>query len=215
MTKISELIHDYTEYLEFERVVATQTLKAYLSDIHRLTNSVGNIDIENVKLDDLRRHVRDMSKDGLANATIRRRIHSLNTFYGWLVLENVVEEVISRKLHLPKRHRKQPTWLSDNEIRRFANTDSPHSIAWKILAWFGLRRSEVLALDWRDVRLQDKVIIIRDTKSKRDRVMPIPSVFRQELTSAWIERGMPESGQVIGISKSTLIRAFKIGRAHV
>lgn len=209
MTKISELIHDYTEYLKYERAVAKETVRGYISDIHRLINAVGDTDIESVTLDDLRKHTRDMSKEGLASATIRRRIHSLNTFYNWLVLEDIVEEAISNRLHLPKRERKQPTWLSDNEIRRFANTPSPHSLSWKILAWFGLRRSELLNLDWRDVRLPDRVIIIRDTKSKKDRVMPIPDAFHGELTQAWIDAGMPDEGYVTIVRKGALLRAFK------
>ncbi len=209
MTKIKDLIDDYSDYLQYERTVTKQTLQAYLSDIKHLIDSVGNVDIANVTLSDLRQHMRDMSKEGLANATIRRRIHSLNTFYGWLVLEEYVEEQISRKLHLPKRDRKQPVWLSDSEIKRFANTPSRLSIAWKLMAWFGLRRSEILHLDWKDVRLQDRVLIVRDTKSKKDRVMPIPKALLAELYEEWRKKDMPESGSIVGITKSPFVRAFK------
>lgn len=209
MTKIKNLIDDYTDYLQYERTVTKQTLQAYLSDINRLMEAIGNTDIEDVTLSDLRQHMRDMKEAGLANATIRRRIHSLNTFYGWLVLEGIVDEQISRKLHLPKRHRKQPVWLSDDEIKRFAETPSRLSIAWQLMAWFGLRRSEILKLDWKDIRLQDKVLIVRDTKSKKDRVMPIPKALLPDLLEAWKNRDMPESGSVVGIGKSPFVRAFK------
>lgn len=209
MNTLISLLPNYIDYLELERALRPQTVKAYKSDIERLHIFVGDKDVSKISLDDLRAHMRNMAKEGLSTETIRRRIHSLNTFYKWLVLENIVTEQISAKLHLPKRTRKQPTWLSDIEIRKFANTQSRLSIAWKLLAWFGLRRSELLRLNWRDVRLNDGIIILRDTKSRDDRIMPIPSAFKPELAQEWIDVGMPTEGRVVPVAKSPFARAFR------
>lgn len=209
MDTLSKLLPDYQEYLEYERALADNTIRSYTSDIIRLRDGIGDKKVSEITLDELRKHFRDMSKEGLAPATVRRRIHSINTFYSWLVIEGLVEEVITRKLHLPKRERKQPTWLSDNEIKLFANTPSEMSIAWKILCWFGLRRSELLNLDWRDIRLQDGVIIIRDTKSKNDRVMPIPSTFKQDLYKEWGKAHMPDGGKIIPFGKVAFNNRFQ------
>jgi len=207
MPTLKELRKDYREYLEFERALRPQTIKAYMGDIVRLQQFIGAKDVTEITLQDLRAHMRDMAQAGLSTETIRRRIHSLNTFYKWLMLEGIVNEQTSAKLQLPKRRRKQPVWLSDAEIKRFVNTPSPLSIAWKLMAWFGLRRSEVLTLDWRDVRLTEGIIIIRKSKGD-DRVLPIPNAFKPDIAEEWIERGMPTDGLVTGITKSTLARAF-------
>lgn len=209
MKTLISLLPSYIDYLELERALRPQTVKAYKSDIERLHVFVGDKAIQKISLDDLRAHVRAMKKAGLSTQTIRRRIHSLNTFYKWLVLENILPEAISTKLHLPKRVRKQPIWLSDVEIRIFANTPSRLSLAWKLLAWFGLRRSEMLRLDWRDVRLNDGIVIIRDTKSHDDRIIPIPDAFKPELAQEWIDVGMPKDGRVVAIAKSPFMRAFR------
>lgn len=42
-----------------------------------------------------------------------------------------------------------------------------------ILYYCGLRRSELLNLDWDDVNLDSKVLFIRTTKNKSDRIIPI------------------------------------------
>jgi integrase/recombinase XerD len=209
MNTLISLLPAYRDYLELERALRPQTVKAYTHDIVRLHAFIGDKPVPDITLGDLRGHIRNMASEGLSTETIRRRIHSLNTFYKWLMLEGLASEQISSKLHLPKRVRKQPTWLSDVEIRTFANTPSRLSIAWQILAWFGLRRSELLKLDWRDVRLNDGIIIVRDTKSRDDRVMPIPDAFKIELAREWIDLGMPSSGLVVGIAKSPFARAFR------
>lgn len=209
MTTLSSLLPSYIDYLELERALRPQTIQAYKGDIERLHGFVGDKDIEKITLNDLRAHMRDMAKDGLSTETIRRRIHSLNTFYKWLILENIVPEQLSAKLHLPKRIRKQPTWLSDSEIRTFANTPSKYSIAWKLLAWFGMRRSELVRLDWRDVRINDGIIIIRDTKSRDDRVMPIPDAFKPDLAQEWVAVGMPTEGRILKMSKNYFATIFR------
>lgn len=202
----------YREYLEHERKLATATVRAYLSDIDRLIGHVGAIAVDRITLDMLRAHIREMSKEGLAAATIRRRINALRTFYGWMLLSGYIKEDISRRLISPRKERKQPVWLSEDELRRFANVDSPQSIMWKLLAFLGLRRSELLGLSWENIRLDEKNIILRDTKSKQDRILPIPSKLLEALRAHWLAQGEPHTGRVVPYSKDRLMKAF---RAHL
>jgi integrase/recombinase XerD len=108
MTTLISLLPAYRDYLELERALRPMTVKAYIDDLKRLHDFVGDKAVPNITLADLRGHVRNMAGQGLSTETIRRRIHSMNTFYKWLELEGIVTEQISRKLHLPKRVRKQP-----------------------------------------------------------------------------------------------------------
>jgi site-specific recombinase XerD len=174
MTTISVLLSPYTEYLEHERQVRPQTIKAYLSDLRRLDAFIAGRDVESITLDDLRRHFREQSKAGIAPATIRRRMHSMNTFYNWLVLEGIVDYAISTRLHLPKKKRKTPAYLSTDELRAFLDTPARNkqdAFAWSLLAYCGLRRLEVIVLTWDCLNWDERSIQIRDAKGGHDRVI--------------------------------------------
>ncbi len=196
MVTLLESLPFFQEYLLHERKSVVETVRAYSSDIRRLAASLGDVDVKTITLEELRFHLRTMSKQGLARNTLLRRMHGLNTYFEWLVLEGLVEEKISAKIRLPKREFKQPLIASDSEMETFINTPSKHRLAWLILAWFGLRRSEVLKLQWQDISFEKKTITVRDTKSKKDRVLPIASNMIPVLMAEWEKLGQPQTGNV-------------------
>jgi site-specific recombinase XerD len=182
MTTITELLPRYEEYMVHERALAPATVRAYLLDLVKLAKFTA-LSVEEVDRNELRRYIRALSKRGLAPATIRRMFHGYGTFWKWLLLEHVVTENATAGLTLPRLNRTTPNWLSEDELRRFANTPTASrrkklrfrdAVAWKMLAWLGLRRQELLNLKVANVHLADKVIVIRNTKSKRDRALGIP-----------------------------------------
>lgn len=180
---IRSTLEDYREFLEHERLLAPQTVVAYLSDLRRLDVFVQGKDVEAIDLDELRGFMRDMSKAGAAVSTIRRRAHGFITYWQWLELQGTVTECIPRRLKLPRRPKPVPRWISEDDLRRFVDTPVQgksywialrDSLAFKTLAYLGLRRGELLNLRVEDVRLHDDAIVIRNTKSKHDRVLSIP-----------------------------------------
>lgn len=208
MVTITRTIPSFQEYLLHERKTSKETMKAYTSDIKRLVASLGDKDVTAITLDELRLHLRTMSKEGLARNTLLRRMHGLNTYFEWLVLEGLVTEKLSAKIRLPKREFKQPLIASDSEMQRFINTPSKYRIAWLILAWFGLRRSEVLKLQWQDIDFEGKTITVRDTKSKKDRVIPIASNMIPVLMAEWEKAGR-SAGNVTVTSRAHFHDVYK------
>lgn len=207
MVTLNELKNRYRDYLQYERGLAKQTVTAYISDIDRLTAFVGNCHIEHVTLDQLRAHMRDMAYSGISANTIRRRIHSLSTFYTFLELENITKENLSKKLRLPKKKENQPYWLTPEELHRFVETPSRLTLAWQLLAWFGLRRSELLSLRWDNIRWDGSLLIVKG-KGEYERIIPIPSAIFDILHENWLSLGKPE-GRIIPLGKSPFARAFK------
>lgn len=197
MVTLIESLPSFKEYLEHERKMARQTVVAYDSDVKRLVQSIGDKEVSAVTLEELRAHLRAMSKEGVARNTLLRRMHGLNTYWDWLVLESLVPEKISAKIRLPKREFKQPLIATDSELETFVSTQSPYSIAWKILAWFGLRRNEVLNLQWQDINLESRRLTVRDTKSKKDRVIPIAENMVAALRDEWLRAGQPQEGRIV------------------
>lgn len=196
MDTLTSTLPRFQEYLLHERKSVKATVTAYTGDVRRLANHIGDKDVKAITLDELRFHLRAMSKEGLARNTLLRRMHGLNTYFEWLVLEGLVTEKLSAKIRLPKREFKQPLVASDSEMDAFINTPSKHRLAWLILAWFGLRRAEIINLDWKDISLEEKRLVVRDTKSKKDRTLPIAENMIPTLRAEWEQAGRPAAGKV-------------------
>lgn len=172
---IHELIPDFREYLEHERKLSLQTLSNYISDLRDFQSHLPGTEVDLIQQIHLRAWMREMSKRGLSVSTIHRRIACAGTFFNWLILEKYIDESPCEHLLMPRKSQKQPRYLSEQELKRFVQvmTGSRFAIAWLLMAWLGLRRGEVLRLKWEDVKLAEKTVIIRDTKSKKDRVLPL------------------------------------------
>jgi site-specific recombinase XerD len=207
MVTLNDLKSRYQDYLQYERGLAKQTVKSYLNDIDRLIAFVGNSHVEDITLDQLRAHMRDMAYNGLSANTIRRRIHSLNTLYAWLELEHIVKEQLPKRLRLPKRKEQVPVWLTADELHRFVTTPSRLQIAWQLLAWFGLRRAEVLSITWNDIQWEQSLLVVQG-KGDVVRFIPIPVPVWEILWVKWIELEKPE-GRIVPIGKSPFVRAFQ------
>lgn len=184
MSTLSEVQPDYRRYLEHERRFAKQTVAAYLGDVRTLIETLGDLEVSTIQQSDVRAHMRHLSERGYKQRTIERRVYGLSTFFAWLKLEKLIQIAPTEGIRIPRRPRPLPTWLTESELRRFAETPDTvprNDLAWKLLAWLGLRRGELLALKAQDVRLEDGVIIIRNGKGNRDRHMPVPAILAPAL----------------------------------
>jgi site-specific recombinase XerD len=183
VTTILALFDAYRDYLQHELQRAPQTVTAYLSDLRGLAKFVDK-PIDQIAKNDLRAYLRHMGRQGLQPATVRRKVHGYSTFWNWLVAEGHVEQTITKGLTLPRKERKFARWLTEAELHRFEETPDPNprnTLAWRLLAWLGLRRNELLDLRCDAVNIEDGVIAVRGTKSRRDRTLPIPEALVESL----------------------------------
>jgi integrase len=77
--------------------------------------------------------------------------------------EEVVQRNVARLAVLPTHERKEVTPWTAAESRKFLAAARPHLYypAFLLLVFYGLRRGEVLGLQWRDIDFQSRVIHIR------------------------------------------------------
>jgi site-specific recombinase XerD len=136
--------------------------------------------VQDIQRDDLRAFVRMMSQRGYKPVTIRRAMHGMGTFWHWLILANMVDRNLAREVDLPRRSRNFPRWMSRADFNAYiAAANRPdvalhEATAWLMLAYTGIRPSEMLNLLVRNVRLSDTPqIMVMNTKSKEDRIIPL------------------------------------------
>jgi len=225
--RIDELLGQYEEYITHEIQLAPATISNYLSDLRKYSCFTSK-EVAAITADDLREYMRHLSKIGLQSTSIRRKIHGFTTFWEWLKMQDIVQDVITQEIRLPRKDTKVPRWLNKPELAKFVNTPvkemfSPwqaqrDSMAWKTLAWLGIRRGELLNMKIDDVKLDDWEVVIRNTKGKRDRVIPLPEPLLTDLEM--FVRGRDKSDYVFGESggkkwsKRNFHKAFNLHLDH-
>jgi integrase/recombinase XerD len=85
---------------------------------------------------------------------------------------------LRRFIETPVKRHKMPAFVNERD-----------SLAWKTIAWLGLRRSEILGLKIQDVLLDEMLIIVRGIKNRRDRVMPLPPALKDDFQKLIADRG--------------------------
>lgn len=79
------------------------------------------------------------------------------------------------KIHRPKRAKVLPNVLSKEEIKAIleALTNLKHKAMLSLIYACGLRRSELLNLTFDDIHSDRKLLIIKQSKGKKDRIVPL------------------------------------------
>lgn len=93
--------------------------------------------------------------------------------------EKMIEE--KEKISVRKKAKKLPVAISEEEFMKLikATNMDKHKLAFLLGFEAGLRISEVLKLEARDINFVDKNIFIRQGKGSKDRVVPLPKHFRE------------------------------------
>ncbi len=184
-------IETFQDYLRFERGLAATTTAAYSSDLAQLvqfleeqrTASPGH-----VKSTDLRQFIYGLKEAGLAPSSIRRKISSLRSYFGFLLAEAIIESDPSELLEGPKSGRALPTVLSVEEMKALLdapngeNALAPRDRAMLELMYAaGLRISELIALRTRDLDMEERLVRVRG-KGSKERIIPFGGKASEAIT---------------------------------
>jgi len=79
------------------------------------------------------------------------------------------------KIHRPKREKVLPNVLSKEEVKKIldAHSNLKHKAMLSMIYSCGLRRSELLNLKFSDIDSKRNIVIIRQSKGKKDRITPL------------------------------------------
>lgn len=183
-------LDDFLHYCRIERRLAPLTCSAYERDVTACLRFLGERGIDDlglVRLPDLRAFLAEETKRRPAVGSQARTVAALKCFFRFPVENEYLERDPAQVLRTPKKREALPDVLDRRELARLFETVERDDV-WQrhfpgrherdrlmlaLFAYAGLRRSELLALDWSDVDLERRLLRVRNAKGGRQRTLPI------------------------------------------
>ena len=175
------LTKEFLRYLKIEKGLSGNTISNYCKDLGRLTHYAYQLrtPIQALHARDLRHFIAQLSRDGLAPATVRRTASSIRGFYVFLVLDGHIDKLPTDDLETPPPTSYLPRVLTELEVQQLlATPDLTKSYGIRDRALLelmyaaGLRASEVIALRQRNLDLTSGLVSCFG-KGRKERTIPV------------------------------------------
>ena len=194
----SSVADDWWEQAQDELAVSTQ--RGYKPALRRAKDHFGDLDIRTITPAEISIFLRRMiKKNRMADKTARTQLMVVNLIFRYAVQTGDTDTNPARDLEVPRNLRKERRDIaSDADIKRVKESyDAPFGAFAYWALYTGLRRNELLALDWSDVDLDRRVIHVtkscfRDNDGKVKvkkpktasgiRDVPIPDKLAEKIT---------------------------------
>jgi len=191
MTKLaSEELADFLRFCGSERRLAPMTCSAYERDVTACLaylQGQGIDDLAEMKVTHLRAFLAEEEKRRLAVSSQARTTAALKLFFRFLVEEERLVRDPALPLRTPKKREVLPDVLTMGALERlliqpgrpelwerhFPGKAERDRLLLALMAYAGLRRSELLGIDWDDVDLSRRFLRVRRAKGGRQRTIPI------------------------------------------
>jgi len=180
------LIGRFVEYLTHERGLSEHTVRAYHSDLERLLDFLARwlerepeaVGLESIDRVALRAFLTELGAEGLSKRSQGRAVAAIRAFFRWAGRVGEAAANPAAELRTPKAPKTLPRHLRPGEVE--ALLEAPEGDAFSVardrailelLYAAGLRVSELVSLDWRDVELGERTLRVVG-KGDRERQVP-------------------------------------------
>jgi integrase/recombinase XerC len=183
-------------YLEVEKHASPHTLKSYrtdLEDFRRFLGATGLDGVETVDARGVRAFLAALHTRGLDPTSIARKLAALRSWFRFLVRRGVRDGNPAREIRAPRLPRKLVSFLPIDETVALMDTRPPGGSArdaaiLELLYASGLRVSELVGLDLRDVDLTEMTVRVLG-KGRKERIVPFGEAAARALRDHLIGRG--------------------------
>ena len=179
-------IPQFLTYLATERNASDLTIKAYREDLFGLTewleSTRGSVpQPDALSPQELRSYQAALQQAGYARTTISRKLASLRSFYRFAMRQGLASTNPAKPLRNPRRQRKLPHVLTNEEVGRLLVTPPIADKAGlrdrailETMYSAGLRVSELVGMQDGDVDYDEQIVRVRG-KGRKERISPLGS----------------------------------------
>ena len=185
---MEKVMTEYLNFLKNTKKSSDNTIQAYKRDLNFFFEYLNknNIEYLNVEYDDIQKYIEELNNEGRKAASISRRLATLRSFYGYLLKKKLIKSIPTNKVNTPKVEKKAPMILTSDEVEILLSqpkSDDLKGIRDKAMLEFayatGMKVSEIINLDLKDVNLVDSYVVCNEGYSKR--VVPLGRISKEAL----------------------------------
>ena len=189
MSTWNRYIKDFVSYMKIEKGLAENSIFAYQKDVEKLFQYATSIqkNAESISYNDLKNFVATLYDLGLSARSQARIISGVKQFYGFLLLENVIQDDPSELLEQPKIGLKLPEVLTIEEIDALiAAVDLTkmeghrNRAILETLYSCGMRVSELINLRFSDLYFDEGFVRVIG-KGNKERLVPVSPQVQKEI----------------------------------
>ncbi len=177
----------FLQFLKTEKGYSEHTLKNYAIDLREFFGFLGAKTLETVTYLEVRAYLAVLKDKNFSKSSIARKLACIRSCFKYLAREKVIQHNPAAGIQTPKRDKKLPDFLNQEEMANLL--DAPSSGSWEekrdkaileMLYSSGLRVSELVSLDHSAVDLSGGLLRVRG-KGKKERIVPVGRVAIQAM----------------------------------
>ncbi|MAD97082.1 MAG: integrase [Flavobacteriaceae bacterium] len=186
------MLEKFFDYLTHERKYAAHTITSYKNDLQGFEKFIKEEfdldDLSQVHYSFIRNWILQLSKNGLSNLSINRKISSLKTFYKFLQKVGSIDKnplvghkslKVQKKIQVPFSRKEIQEVIDGLDGDDFESLRNKAMI--EVFYSTGIRRAELIGIKLSDVNLEDKTIRILGKRNK-ERFVPLLNSVEKSLS---------------------------------
>ncbi len=190
LSALARACTEYLAHLSVERNLSENTISAYRRDLRAYLGFLaerGIVSPEAITRRDIEGFVGARRDAGYADASIERALSAVKGFHGFMAREGMALTLPTGVIRLPKKAERLPDFISVEDAKRLLEQPFPQTAAGardraelEVLYGCGLRVSELIGLDVRDLYLDEEFMRVFG-KGSKERLVPITGSAIQAL----------------------------------
>lgn len=193
-----DIVSRYRRYLKLEKGYSVNTLDAYMRDVDKLFRylAVEQVDVLDVKLEDLEHFAAFISDLGIGPRSLARILSGVRQFYRFLVIDGYLEVDPTELLESPRQPDHLPEVLSTAEVDLLEQAidlskweGHRNRAIIEVLFSCGLRVSELTNLKLSNLYIEEQYIRVMG-KGSKERLVPISPRALDELNYWFSDRNV-------------------------
>lgn len=174
-------IHQFKLYLRSKRY-SESTIKTYSESLKSFLAFYNDKSIETITNEDVILYNNDyVLKNKLSASYQNQVVNAIKLFFK--IMHNQVIDV--EKIHRPKRAKVLPNVLSKEEVKAIleAHSNMKHKTMLSLIYSCGMRCGELLALQPSHIDSKRNIVLLKNAKGKKDRIVPLSPRILEMLRS--------------------------------
>ncbi|MHB8276714.1 MAG: tyrosine-type recombinase/integrase [Candidatus Humimicrobiaceae bacterium] len=211
---MNKYIDYFLNYLQTEKDAAKSTIHKYRADLERLFEYLHLTDINEINQNNLRDYLNYIRQAyNYTSSSVANKINILHHFFRFLHASGYINSNPAILIRPPRKKVKIPKVFNDIELEKFLKATDHNSdtgfkkyalrdkLIFTMFAYTGLRRTELISLNWNDINLGNKYLIVRKSKNKNQRIIPFHDKVI-ELLDKYLSERLPLKNNALFIGRT-------------